>query len=245
LLTPRASGPCVWSFAGTFGGGLLAGDDVCLDVAVGSGATLLLGTQASTKIYRSPNRFPARQSLRATVAPGGTLLALPDPVCPFADAVYEQRQTFALADASASLLLLDWLTSGRAARGERWAFSKYASRNAILVADQPLITDALTLEANDDLPINALHRAGARDCLATLIAVGPAAGGVAEQVLTRVAAEPLAVTAPVLAAASPLGDGGCVLRLMGGSVEAVAAYVKPLLLSVTTIAGDDPWSRKF
>jgi len=244
LLSPRPSGRCVWAFAGTFGGGLLAGDAVSLDVDVGPGASLLLGTQASTKVYRSPAGVPARQSLRATIAAGATLVALPDPVCPFADAVYDQRQRFELADGTASVVLLDWLTSGRAARGERWAFSKYRSRNVILLGDQPLLNDALTLDADDAIPTAAMHRTGRYDCLATLVLTGPAARGGAGDALARTAREPLKVGGPVLAAASPLGDGGCVFRVMGTGVEAVAAYLKPLLAFVAPLAGDDPWSRK-
>ena len=53
---------------GSYGGGLLSGDVVELDVAVERDATLVLGTQASTKVYRvaesSVARRPGRSSTR-------------------------------------------------------------------------------------------------------------------------------------------------------------------------------------
>ena len=47
-------------------------------------------------------------------------------VC-FAGADFAQTQRYDL-HADASLVLVDWMTSGRHASGERWAFSRYESR---------------------------------------------------------------------------------------------------------------------
>src|SRR5262245_48343677 len=71
LLVPRPRGPAVWACAGTLGGGLVDGDALALEVAVGDGAALLVSTQASTKVYRGA----ASQRLSATVG-DGALLAL-------------------------------------------------------------------------------------------------------------------------------------------------------------------------
>src|SRR5690606_34777825 len=92
----------------TFGAGLVDGDTISLDVVVEPGATLVLFTQASTKVFRGR----ARQSLRARVEDGGTLVALPDPVAPFAGADYEQRVEVELAGADARCVVLDGVTSG-------------------------------------------------------------------------------------------------------------------------------------
>jgi urease accessory protein len=58
LLTPRARGDCVCTYATNFGGGLVAGDQTRLEIRVGKRARCFLGTQASTKIYRNPHRLP-------------------------------------------------------------------------------------------------------------------------------------------------------------------------------------------
>lgn len=127
----------------SFGGGLVDGDAIDLDVVVEPGATLVLFTQSSTKVFRGS----ARQSLRAEVH--GTLLWLPDPVACFAGARYEQRVTVDVHGAG-SCLLFDGYTSGRAAYGERWAFEELSSRTTIRCDGVPVVTDAVTLAASDE-----------------------------------------------------------------------------------------------
>ena len=93
---------------GSYGGGLLGGDDVAVDVTVSRGATLALTTQASTKIYRTkPDGRPASQHLRAAVGPEALLVVAPDPIVPYARSAYVGQQTFDLAP-GASLVAIDW-----------------------------------------------------------------------------------------------------------------------------------------
>ncbi|MDB4932747.1 MAG: urease accessory protein UreD, partial [Myxococcaceae bacterium] len=51
LLFPRAAGRAAWIVTSSLGGGLVHGDDVSLAVTVDPGATALLTTQSSTKVY--------------------------------------------------------------------------------------------------------------------------------------------------------------------------------------------------
>ena len=67
LLTPRSCGPSVWACVSHLGGGMLAGDEVEFDLDLGPNANAYLGTQASTKVYRSPAGRPCRFELRARV----------------------------------------------------------------------------------------------------------------------------------------------------------------------------------
>src|SRR5689334_15073270 len=53
LLTPRGPGRAAHVVTSTYGGGLLPGDDIRIDVVAGVGSRAILGTQASTKVYRS------------------------------------------------------------------------------------------------------------------------------------------------------------------------------------------------
>ena len=126
LLLPKNHGVGCWVYVATLGGGLVDGDAIALSVEVERGGCALLGTQASTKVYRSPGG--TTQTLHARVASGALLAVLPDPVSCFAGARYAQDLRIDLHDATATLVLVDALTCGRAARGERWAFARYASR---------------------------------------------------------------------------------------------------------------------
>src|SRR5471030_1412669 len=118
ILIPKSRGNSVWACATSFGGGLVAGDQTRIDLAIGAEARCFLGTQASTKIYRNPSRLPCSHKTHARLESNSLLVFAPDPVQAFADSAYSQRQEFQLA-AGAGLVLVDWFTSGRAARGER------------------------------------------------------------------------------------------------------------------------------
>ncbi len=127
LLTPRSRGESVWAYLSSFGGGMVAGDETRLDLALGPITRCFVGTQASTKIYRNPARRPCSHRVHAEVAKDSLLVLAPDPVQSFADSSFSQRQKI-LLHPTAGLVLLDWCCSGRVARGERWAFNSYASR---------------------------------------------------------------------------------------------------------------------
>ena len=74
LLTPRSSGGGAWIFSGTYGGGLVAGDSIHLDIFAGAKTTCLLSTQASTKIYRTEST-PCAQELNVIAESGAILIA--------------------------------------------------------------------------------------------------------------------------------------------------------------------------
>ena len=60
LLMPKNHGSAAWVYTSSYGGGLVDGDRIALDVDVGPGAAAFLSTQASTKVYRSPQRHEQR-----------------------------------------------------------------------------------------------------------------------------------------------------------------------------------------
>jgi urease accessory protein len=232
LLLPKNHGDARWAFVATYGGGLVDGDTIDLEVHVERGARALLGTQASTKIYRSP-RSGARQSLVADVDDDALLVVLPDPVAPFAGARYTQRATYRLAP-RASLVVLDLLSCGRSARGERWAFERYDTRTRIERAGKLLANDAIALDQGVAM--------GRFDAIGTLFAFGPAS---TRDALLASASGPLGRRAEVLAAASPLGDDGAVLRLAGTRIESVTSFARAALRDLRAALGDDPIARKW
>jgi urease accessory protein len=242
LLTPRRAGAAAWVYTSTYGGGLVSGDTVSLQLTVGGGAAAVLATQASTKVYRSGGADQATQRLEASVGPGGVLAVLPDPVSPFADSRFSQRQRFDL-DPSASLVLLDWFTAGRVAHGECWAMQRYASRSEVWVRDQPMIIDALVLD-RDHGPIADPMRVWRHRCFASVVLSGPAFAEGAAVVHDAINAEPLRRDAKVLAVASRC-RAGVIVRIAGERTEAVGRLLRDLLGVVGDVMGDDPWSRKW
>ena len=243
LLTPRSRGRSVWAYTSSFGGGLVAGDQTRLDLCIGSGARCFLGTQASTKIYRNPAALPSGHQSRATLGAGSLLVFAPDPVQAFAGSIYAQRQEFHLAS-DANLVLLDWFTSGRAARGERWEFNRFQSRNDVFVNEHRVFLDSLLLTPDDGGALTASHRMGRFNCLATLLLVGPAVRDFAGQLLEQIGREPVTRQASLIASASPMA-GGAVLRIAGEDVEAVGQELHRHLAPLRDLLGDDPWARKW
>ena len=231
ILAPRSLGGAAWIYVTSYGGGLVDGDDIALEVAVGAGAAAYVTTQASTKVYPGS----AGQSVTASVGAGGLLVSLPDPVVGFAGASYRQRTHVRLA-ASASLVWLESLTSGRAARGERWRFDAHRTHTAIDRDGRPLARDGLVLDASHG-PIAA--RLGTFDALATLIVAGPACAALRAHALAATAS-----TGAVLVAPSPVADDAAVVRLAARAPEALARALARLLVPVADLLGEDPFARK-
>ncbi len=243
-LTPGNSGRAAWVFAASYGGGLVGGDHLALDVDVEPGAAALLSTQASTKVYRSATGASTR--LTARVGADAVLVSLPDPVVCYAGSDYRQTQTVDL-DPSGGLVVLDWMASGRRGSGERWAFDGYASSTSIRIGDRLAMHDAVRLERTDG---DLAARAGRFDVLALLVVAGArlaADAGVCWRRWRRCrsrAAPSVVVSAsplPGLASAPP----GGVVRLAGAHVEDVRRVLRGLLDFVPALLGDDPWARKW
>ncbi|HEX8341402.1 MAG TPA: urease accessory protein UreD [Tepidisphaeraceae bacterium] len=241
LLTPRTRGTARQVVLSTYGGGLLGGDDVVVRARVGTGARLVLTTQSAGKIYRT-DAAPSRQSIDATVGEATMLVVLPDVTCAYAGARFEQQQRYALS-ASADLVWLDWLSSGRHACGERWAMREIASRTEITVAGQVRLRETLSLCA-DAGALDSPLRVGQFDCYATLAMLGPSLGPMADAARAIVRGVDLAPPLSLLATDSSLA-GGAIFRILGPDAQAVQALLRRLLAPLQELLGEDPWGRKW
>lgn len=242
LLAPRSRGQSVWAYTSSFGGGFVAGDETRLDLRIGNGARCFLGTQASTKIYRNPRALACGHFTQATIEENALLVFAPDPVQPFANSSYAQRQTFQL-DAGAGLVLVDWFTSGRAARGERWAFNRFQSRNDVFLSGERIFLDSIFLDSAAE-PITSSHRTGRFNCFALLLLVGEALQPAAANLLETISVSRVKRTAPLVASASPVRHEA-ILRVAGESVEQVGHELHYHLKFASALLGDDPWARKW
>lgn len=240
LLMPRNRGDAAWVYTSSFGGGLVGGDRCRLVAAVGPGAKAVLSTQASTKVYRSAR--PAAQEVDASVAEGGLLAMLPDPVACFAGADFSQEQRYDLAP-GANLVVADGLTSGRWAAGERWQFARVLNRIEIRREGRAILRESLLLDPADG-PL--AERMGRFNALLLAVVCGPALAPAAARLLEDVSAQGLRTRPDVLAAASPLPDGdGVLLRLAAVSVEEGMRRLRALLAFLVPMLADDPWARKW
>ena len=239
LLTPANHGHAAWVYSSTYGGGLVDGDAIAFDVEVGERASLFLSTQASTKVYRSPGGTSVRT--HACVLGDGVLVSAPDPTVCFAGARYRQTQEIDL-EARGSVVLVEWMTSGRRASGERWAFDAYESRLVLRIDGQCVVYDGLRL-AGDDGELGG--RLGNVNVLATVLLAGPRVTEHARATHAAIVASPVVRRPDPLVTAATIGDAGCLVRIAGRDVETVARTIAGLLSFVPALLGDDPWRRKW
>jgi urease accessory protein len=107
-------------------GGILAGDQYDLRIALGEGAGARVTTAAATQVYRMP-QGQATQAIALQLGAGSRLEWLPEPTILFGGARFTQTTSVTLG-VGARLALLDVLVPGRLARGEVYQFERYAAR---------------------------------------------------------------------------------------------------------------------
>jgi urease accessory protein len=236
LLTPRNHGDGAWVYLASLGGGLVDGDHLEIQVDAAEDTTGLLGTQASTKVYRSPRG--CSQRLDVHVARGAAMAIVPDPVVCFAQARYSQEIAVSL-DAGASLLLLDGYVCGRSARGERWRFDSFRSRTTILRGGMRTFVDATYLDPTHG-PL--ADRMGRFDAVLSLLAMGPRFSGVGDVMRD---ASSTASSRGAIVAVSRVGADATLLRVAGECFEDASRPLRASFSALAGVLGDDPFARKW
>lgn len=119
-------------------GGVLAGDKLSLEVAVGPGAAAQITSTSATRVYRSrPEASPAEYTTRVQLRENALLEFLPDPIIPFTGARYTQR-THVHLNHGAGLFWWDTLAPGREARGEVFSYDALRLGFDLRVAGMPV-----------------------------------------------------------------------------------------------------------
>lgn len=184
LISPsvRADQKSVLVFLLSYGGGLVGGDQVNLGIEIGPKSKLSIATQGHTKIFKPANpKIITSQKLNVEIQEGGALCLLPDPVQPFEGSVYEQTQIFKM-HGNASMILLDWVTQGRSARGENWDLLRWTGRNEVWMSsstagpkERLLMRDNVKLDSSPraahSMPLREIMHGNA--VFGTLILCGP------------------------------------------------------------------------
>lgn len=148
------------------GPGVFPGERLHASVVVDPGASLIVRGQGATKVYPSLSDVHCVMTNELAVGDGGTLWWLPGDLLPFADADLEAVTRVDLA-AGARFALLEIVTSGRAARGERDAYRRLDLRLRIDRDGLPLLRERALLD-----PASRPAAHGGFDCAALLVMVG-------------------------------------------------------------------------
>src|SRR5439155_13433894 len=126
-------------------GGLVGGDRLAIDVALGPAAHGCLTTPSATKVYRTAGAA-AEQRVRLRLEAGAILEWVPDHTIPFADSAFRQAIDCEVGD-GATLLLMDAFAAGRVARGEVWRFALLESTVTVRDHRRPIPHDRFVLTA--------------------------------------------------------------------------------------------------
>lgn len=128
-------------------GGVLGGDRLEIDVAIGPGAHACLTTPSATRVYRAAAE-PAVQRARLTLGGGAIAEWVPDHTIPSAGAALRQSLEVIAAE-GATLIAVDAFAAGRVARGEAWRFAHLDSALTVRDAAGLVLHDRFVLAGGE------------------------------------------------------------------------------------------------
>lgn len=140
-------------------GGVLAGDQLALDIHVGTGAKAQVTTTGATRLYRHrEGSLDAEQHVTIHVEPDAVLEYLPDMVIPFRGSRHHQYTTVTL-DPGATFFWWESTAPGRQAMGEQFSFESLRISTRVQTPGKPLLLEDFRLEPNRK-PLRSLVRMG-------------------------------------------------------------------------------------
>jgi urease accessory protein len=155
--------------------GILAGDFLESDVAVAAGASLLVTTPSASRVFKmAGGSAECRQHF--TVAKGGWLEVLPEPLVPHRGCRYRQMTTVEV-EPGGGLFFADLLMPGRVAhRGEAWVWDRLCLETEVRLGGELVLRERFDTSGADLKALAALAGSGPKACFgnAVLIAEGEA-----------------------------------------------------------------------
>ncbi|GFU15559.1 urease accessory protein D [Nephila pilipes] len=241
---------CQWVFPIIYGGGLVEGDKVNISFKIGCKCSVALANMSFPKVYCCENGKDSQQHAVYYIDSEALFCVLPDPLVCFKNASYNQSQTFHLAS-DANLVFLDWFTSGRYMRGERWAFTKLKSATSIFINDKLEFREAQNIQNSPFLTIeNAMKE---YNIVGICMIMGCHLKFLSSSILLQLQKCREYGEKPnpnLLFSVSPLNLGassrqfGCILRFAAVSVPEAIQKITDLLQPLFQVIGNNPFANK-
>ncbi|XP_071042747.1 uncharacterized protein [Parasteatoda tepidariorum] len=241
---------CQWLYPITFGGGLVEGDSITINLIVSEKCCLLVTSLSFPKVYRCENNIESQQFLKCDVEADALLCVLPDPLVCYEKALYLQTQTFHLAD-DANLVLLDWFTSGRYERGERWQFSRLKTVSTIYINGQLSFREAQDIRNTPLVSIESSMKA--YNIIGTCMIIGPGLNSLSSCILSSIgrcnsygekSCKNILISASPLCLNETSKPCGCIVRFASESVSDAIKKIEEILQPLYEIIGDNPFIKK-
>ncbi|MBI2716453.1 MAG: urease accessory protein UreD [Rhizobiales bacterium] len=141
---PNAGADALEAVIVNTGGGMTGGDRLKVEIVLGEGASLIAGTAAAEKIYRSTGP-DAEMNVRLNVGAGAKLSWLPQETILFDRARLSRRIDVDLAE-SATLLMAEAVVFGRSAMGEAMREGFFADRWRLRRGGRLIYADSARLD---------------------------------------------------------------------------------------------------
>lgn len=154
--------------------GILAGDALELDIAVGKDAALLVTTPSASRAFKMRDGS-AECSQHFSVAKGGWLEVLPEPLVPHRGCRYRQVTRIEVEKGS-ELFFADLLMPGRIAHGEAWAWDRLCLETEVRLDGELILRERFEQSGDELKALAALAGSGPKACFgnAVLVAEGGA-----------------------------------------------------------------------
>ena len=155
--------------------GILEGDSLRSNIAVGKGAALLVTTPSASRVFKMKDgSAECRQHF--AVGPGGWLEVLPEPLVPHRGCRYHQATTVEV-EPGGGLFFVDLLMPGRIAhRGEAWVWDRLCLETEVRLGGELILRERFEQSGVELKALSALAGSGPKACFgnALLIAEGDA-----------------------------------------------------------------------
>lgn len=146
-------------FSSSYGGGLVQGDHINIDINVKENARLCIRSQGNQHVYKNnQSSLNVVQNTTIELSKSSRLAILTDPVVLHQDANFSQSYSVKL-DQTSEFLIIDSFTSGRNECGESFLFNDYRSCFSFEIDQQLSMLDSFGLQPKTD-PFNASSSCG-------------------------------------------------------------------------------------
>lgn len=133
--------PCFYLL--NLGGGYVDGDRYKTDIHLRDHAHMLLTTQSSTKVYKTP-KVPVIHEMDIRLEQGSYLEFISDPLIAYRDARYKQETAVHMAR-GATLVYGEIITPGWSPEGALFQYNRLQLRTAVYIEDELVVFDNLPL----------------------------------------------------------------------------------------------------
>ncbi len=258
ILTPACYTTCCGAFITNYGGGFVQGDSVDIEISCGREAKLFLTTQANTRVYKTDSDKMSTQSLSGLLSEDSLAVVFTDPLVPHRGSRFTQSQSWRLHP-KASLVLVDWLSSGRSETGESFVYDTLNATVRIRRENRLIVSDRFSFNPSTQSP-HTPGRFSHFTCQLNIYLVGPRTESIVTALKTSLSNQEAApsrqhlpdrvdhgaVRPRVLYSISACASQAHVVRILAVQRSDVEALTKRLstMLDTDTLLGIDPLTRR-